>query len=60
MYYIGQHSQAEIAAFLGIPIKTVKNRLYASRKILKDKFEKMGISSTYQKRSPHTRDSPNV
>jgi RNA polymerase sigma factor (sigma-70 family) len=37
-YYFRDHSQREIAAFLGIPIATVNNRLYAARTRLKRKM----------------------
>ena len=35
LFYISEYSHREIAAFLGAPVQTVKNRLYASRKRLK-------------------------
>ena len=35
LFYISEFSHGEIAAFLGTPVQTVKNRLHASRKRLK-------------------------
>ena len=34
LFYIGDYSQREISEFLGVPISTIKNRLYAARKRL--------------------------
>lgn len=41
LYYIGGYSQREVAAFLGVPLSTVKNRLYAARKRLKERMMAM-------------------
>jgi RNA polymerase sigma factor (sigma-70 family) len=41
LFYINQHSQEEIAAFLGIPSATVKTRLFAARKRLKERMLSM-------------------
>jgi RNA polymerase sigma factor (sigma-70 family) len=38
LFYIGEYSQKEISAFLGIPISTVKMRLYHARQHLKEKI----------------------
>jgi RNA polymerase sigma factor (sigma-70 family) len=38
LYYIDGYSQNEIAAFLEVPTSTVKSRLYASRKQLKERI----------------------
>lgn len=38
LFYIGEYSQKEISAFLGIPISTVKMRLYHARQQLKEKI----------------------
>jgi RNA polymerase sigma factor (sigma-70 family) len=38
LYYIDGYSQNEIAAFLEVPTSTVKSRLYASRKRLKERI----------------------
>lgn len=35
LFYIGEYSHNEVAAFLGISVQMVKNRLHASRKLLK-------------------------
>jgi RNA polymerase sigma factor (sigma-70 family) len=35
LFYLGERSQAEVAAFLGVPISTVNNRLHAARANLK-------------------------
>jgi len=36
LFYIGEHSQEEIAKFLDLPLSTVKNRLHAAREHLKE------------------------
>jgi RNA polymerase sigma factor (sigma-70 family) len=41
LYYIGDYSQAEVAAFLGVPVTTVKKRLYAARRRLKERMLQM-------------------
>jgi hypothetical protein len=41
LYYIGGYSQREVAAFLDVPVSTVKNRLYAARKRLKERMMAM-------------------
>ena len=38
LYYAGDYSQAEIAAFLDVPVTTVKKRLYAARRRLKERM----------------------
>jgi RNA polymerase sigma factor (sigma-70 family) len=38
LFYISGYSQQEIAEFLGVPVKTVKSRLYASRQRLKERM----------------------
>lgn len=35
LFYFGQHSHAEIAAFLDVPVSTVKKRLFTARRRLK-------------------------
>lgn len=37
LYYIGDYSCSEIAAFLDVPVSTVKNRLHAARAALLDR-----------------------
>lgn len=41
LFYINGYSQAEIADFLEVPVTTVNNRLYASRKRLKERMMNM-------------------
>jgi RNA polymerase sigma factor (sigma-70 family) len=41
LYYVGGYAQREVAAFLGVPLSTVKNRLYAARKRLKERMIEM-------------------
>lgn len=41
LFYINGYSQKEIAAFLDVPITTVKNRLHTSRKRLKERMVHM-------------------
>lgn len=36
LYYVHDHSQRDVAAFLGVPVTTVNNRLRAARKRLKE------------------------
>ena len=38
LFYISGYSQPEIADFLGVPVKTVKSRLHASRQRLKERM----------------------
>ncbi len=41
LYYIDEHSQKEISAFLNIPTQTVKSRLHSARKRLQQRMIKM-------------------
>jgi RNA polymerase sigma factor (sigma-70 family) len=41
LFYINGYSQKEIAEFLDVPVTTVKNRLYTSRKRLKERMVEM-------------------
>ena len=36
LYYIGGYSQDEVANFLGVPVTTIKKRLYSARKRLRE------------------------
>jgi RNA polymerase sigma factor (sigma-70 family) len=45
LYYINGYSQKEIAEFLEVPAKTVKSRLYSSRKRLKERMSEI-VGST--------------
>jgi RNA polymerase sigma factor (sigma-70 family) len=38
LYYVREHSQREIAAFLGVPVTTVNARLHAARGALRDRI----------------------
>ncbi len=38
LYYLGDYSQAEVAAYLGVPVTTVKKRLYAARQRLRERM----------------------
>ena len=37
LFYVGEHSQREIAAFLDLPITKVNNRIHAARQLLKER-----------------------
>ena len=41
LFYINEHSQREISAFLDIPVSTVKNRLRTARNLLREEVTKM-------------------
>ncbi|MES2462044.1 MAG: sigma-70 family RNA polymerase sigma factor [Armatimonadota bacterium] len=41
LYYLGERDLAEIAAFLGVPRTTIKNRLHAARKRLRKELWEM-------------------
>ena len=41
LFYIGQHSQTQIAEFLEVPVSTVKKRLHTARKRLKERIIEM-------------------
>jgi hypothetical protein len=41
LFYINGYSQQEVAAFLDVPVSTIKNRLYAARKRLKERMMAM-------------------
>lgn len=50
LFYIGSYSHREIAAFLGAPVQTVKNRLHASRKRLKKELIDMAREKLQKER----------
>ncbi|MBI3970800.1 MAG: sigma-70 family RNA polymerase sigma factor [Chloroflexi bacterium] len=50
LYYIAAYSQAEIAAFLGVPVTTVKKRLFAARRRLKERMLSMVEDTLHQQR----------
>ncbi len=37
LFYVGEHSQREIAAFLDLPVTKVNNRIHAARQLLKER-----------------------
>jgi RNA polymerase sigma factor (sigma-70 family) len=41
LFYIGEYSQREIGAFLGVPVSTVKNRLLTARNRLRERMMTM-------------------
>ena len=41
LFYMGEHSQNQIAEFLEVPVTTVKKRLFTARKKLKEKMIQM-------------------
>lgn len=51
MFYIGDYSQSEIAAFLELPVTTVKKRLYSARGRLRERMLDM-VKNTLQERKP--------
>ena len=51
LFYIGEHTQDEVAQFLGISVDTVKNRLRAGRKKLKQRMLKMA-KKTLREQAP--------
>jgi len=46
LFYVGEHSQREIAAFLGLPVTKVNNRIHAARQLLKERRLTMPQSDT--------------
>jgi len=50
LFYIDGYSQKEIADFLEVPAKTVKSRLHASRKRLKERMTEMVRDNLQEKR----------
>lgn len=51
MYYIGDYSQQEIAAFIGVPVSTVKKRLHTARGRLRERTICM-VRETLQETRP--------
>jgi RNA polymerase sigma factor (sigma-70 family) len=54
LYYVGDYSQAEVAAFLGVPVTTVKKRLFAARRRLREGM--LGSMEDAVKRQRPSRD----
>jgi RNA polymerase sigma factor (sigma-70 family) len=50
LYYIGDYSQSEIAAFLEVPVTTVKKRLFSARGKLRERTEDMVREALQEKR----------
>ena len=56
LFYIDGYSQRDIADFLEVPVSTVKNRLHASRKRLKQRMLRM-VEDTLKQNAPDERFS---
>ena len=56
LFYMGAFSHNEIADFLQVPVQTVKNRLYASRKRLKKELVDMAKEKLQQARPSRNED----
>jgi len=54
LFYINEHSQNNIADFLGVPVSTVKNRLRAARDRLKERMLNM-VKDTLRQHAPDER-----
>lgn len=50
MFYMGELSLAQVAAFLGTPVQTVKNRLHAARRRLREELIGMARKKLQSKR----------
>jgi RNA polymerase sigma factor (sigma-70 family) len=50
LYYIADYSQAEVAGFLGVPVTTVKKRLFAARRRLRERMLTMVEDTLHQRR----------
>ncbi|NKB69704.1 MAG: sigma-70 family RNA polymerase sigma factor [Candidatus Latescibacteria bacterium] len=59
LFYLRQHSQREIAAFLEVPLTAVKKRLHDARRQLKERMIDM-VSDTLQDHMPDERFSRRV
>lgn len=51
LYYIGDYDQREIAAFLEVPVSTIKKRLYSARQRLRERMTIM-VRDTLQQQRP--------
>jgi uncharacterized protein len=51
LFYVGDYSQGEIAAFLSLPVSTVKKRLYSARQRLRERMLEM-VRETLHERRP--------
>ena len=59
LFYINGYSQKEVAAFLDVPVPTVKKRLHDSRKKLKERMINM-VEETLKDNAPDERFSQKV
>src|SRR5947209_15406508 len=50
LFYIGEYSQREISAFLGVPVSTVKNRLLTARNRLRERMMKRVSDNLHEQR----------
>src|SRR5579859_8078039 len=55
LFYVNEYSQNEIAAFLELPLTTIKKRLYCARQQLRDKMFDI-VRTTLQERRPSRDD----
>ncbi|MEM1444661.1 MAG: sigma-70 family RNA polymerase sigma factor [Planctomycetota bacterium] len=55
LYYFGRRNQREIAAFLEVPVGTVKRRLHEGRKLLKGRLMHMAADALQTKRPSRDR-----
>ena len=50
LFYIGEYSQREIGEFLGVPVSTVKNRLFTARNRLRERMMEMVRDNLHDQR----------
>ncbi|MGH2352772.1 MAG: RNA polymerase sigma factor [Chloroflexota bacterium] len=50
LYYLGDYSQSEVAAFLEVPVTTVKKRLFSARHKLRERMLDMVRETLYERR----------
>jgi RNA polymerase sigma factor (sigma-70 family) len=50
MYYLGGHSQQEVADFLGVPVTTIKKRLFSARQRLRETLMDLAIDTLRETR----------
>ena len=50
LYYVADYSQAEVADFLGVLVTTIKKRLFAARRRLRERMLSMVEDSLHQQR----------
>jgi len=54
LFYLGGHSQAEIAEFLEVPVTTIKKRLYAARLKMKERMIALMAEELQEQRPSRT------